>query len=75
MSLLPKPGSYVEDKHISTSDDTIWMEFNSLMVNDTWILVPCPHDTDPIGNKQVYKNKVKSNGLLDKYKVRVRARA
>lgn len=58
MSLLPKPGSYVEDKCISMSDDTIWMEFNSLMVNDTWILVPCPHDTDPIGNKQVYKNKV-----------------
>lgn len=45
-----------------------------MIVNGTWELVPYPFDTDPIGNKLVFRTKLLHNGFLDKYKARVIAK-
>lgn len=41
------------------------------MDNGTWDLVPCPTESDPIGCKSVFRTKLKSDSLLDKYKARL----
>lgn len=43
----------------------------ALMDNGTWDLVPCPTESDPIGCKSVFRTKLKSDSLLDKYKARL----
>lgn len=49
-------------------------EFHALIANQTQELVSCPNDADPIGNKWVYRTKLKGDGLLDKYKVMIVAK-
>jgi hypothetical protein len=46
-------------------------EYDALINNGTWKLVDPPFGTKPIGYKWVYKNKYKSDGSLDKCKVRL----
>lgn len=44
------------------------------MANGTWVLIPSFDIIDPIERKQVYRTKLKSDGVLDKYKIRLVAK-
>lgn len=44
------------------------------MTNGTWKLVSYPDTTDYIQMKWIYRTKLKSDGLLDKYKARLMAK-
>jgi hypothetical protein len=46
-------------------------EYNSLLHNQTWILVPCPLDPSMVGCKWVNKCKYKDDMTLDRYKARL----
>ena len=49
-------------------------EISALRKNDTWELVPKPHDADLITCKWVYKVKKKADGKIDRHKARLVAR-
>ena len=49
-------------------------EFNALIKNGTWELVPPSPSQNIIGCKWVFKRKLKSDGLLDRYKARLVAK-
>ena len=46
-------------------------EYNSLMVNDTWELVPPPANKNVVGSKWVFKVKRNSYGMVEKFKARL----
>lgn len=49
-------------------------EYDALLNNATWDLVPCPKDKKIIGCKWIYKVKRNSNGSLARYKARLVAK-
>jgi Reverse transcriptase (RNA-dependent DNA polymerase) len=49
-------------------------EINALANNQTWTLVPPPHNQKVIGCKWVFKIKRKSDGSIDRYKARLVAK-
>jgi hypothetical protein len=49
-------------------------EYDSMIANGTWKLVDCPTNVKHIGYKWVYWIKYKSNGEVDKHKVRLVAK-
>ena len=68
------PRSY---KEAITSPDTLFWkdvinrEIESTMYNHTWELVDLPLGAKTIGCKQIFKRKLKQNGLIEKYKARL----
>nr|XP_016489332.1 PREDICTED: uncharacterized protein LOC107809250 [Nicotiana tabacum] len=54
--------------------DAIVEEFNALLKNQTWTLVPYHLHMNVIGNKWVYRVKQKANGSLERYKARLVAK-
>jgi hypothetical protein len=49
-------------------------EYDSLMTNNTWTLVPLPVDRKPVSCKWVFKIKQGANGEVERYKARLVAR-
>ncbi len=49
-------------------------EYDSLLVNNTWSLVPHPKGRKPISCKWVFKIKHGVNGEVERYKTRLLAR-
>jgi len=49
-------------------------EYDSLVINNTWSLVPLPKGRKPISCKQVFKMKHGVNGEVERYKARLVAR-
>ena len=45
-------------------------EFDALMANDTWTLVPRPAGTNLVTGKWIYRHKFHADGSLDRYKAR-----
>ena len=45
-------------------------EFDSLLRNRTWQLVPRPRHANVITGKWVFKHKLRPDGTLDRYKAR-----
>lgn len=45
-------------------------ELEALKQNHTWDVVPLPQGKTPIGNKWVYKIKLRSDGTLERFKAR-----
>jgi hypothetical protein len=45
-------------------------EFDALQWNQTWELIPCPPHANVITGKWVFKHKLRSDGMLERYKVR-----
>lgn len=45
-------------------------EFDALLSNRTWDLVPRPHKANIVTGKWLFKHKFKSDGSLDRYKAR-----
>lgn len=59
--------------------DPVWKaaiqdEFDALIKNGTWILVPLPPDRSKIGCKWVYRLKENLDGTINRYKVRLVAK-
>ena len=61
----------LSSKHAVQWQDAINSEYNSLMKNDTWELVPPSKDKKVIGSKWVLKVKRNENGNVDKFKARL----
>jgi histone deacetylase 1/2 len=51
--------------------EAMQQEYNALMKNKTWHLVPSPEDSNLIDCKWVYKIKRKADGTIDRYKARL----
>ena len=65
---------YSEAKEILEWENAMMEEISALQKNDTWELVPKPHDVDLITCKWVYKMKKKTDGRIDRHKARLVAR-
>ena len=50
------------------------VEYEALMKNETWDLVPYPNEKNVIGNKWIYKVKFNSIEDIKKYKARLVAK-
>eukprot|EP00253_Pinus_taeda_P022820 PITA_22820 len=46
------------------------VEYNSIMVNDVWEVVPRPQDMSVVGSKWIYKMKYAADNSVEKYKAR-----
>jgi hypothetical protein len=63
------------DKVFTSPDADDWKEairneMNSILSNGTWELVDRPYGYKPMGCKWMFKNKLRTNGIIDKYKAR-----
>lgn len=71
---INEPSSYAE-----ASTHPLWVEamnkeIVALHANNTWELVKLPDGKKPIGNKWVFKVKLKSDGTLERCKARLVAK-
>ena len=67
-------------KAMASSDAPYWKkainsEMESIMQNQTWVLVNLPLGSKPIECKQIFKKKLKADDTIDKYKARLVAKA
>lgn len=46
-------------------------EYNTLITNITWVLVPQPNEVNIVRYMQLFKHKLNSNGSLARYKARL----
>ena len=69
--------SSIEPQNVNeTSKDECWVkamdeELDQIEKNDTWELVPRPHDKNVIGTKWIFKNKLNENGEVIRNKARL----
>jgi len=47
------------------------VEFDALVQNKTWTLVPPPTNVNIVGNKWVYRTKFCANGSIERFKPRL----
>nr|GEX55328.1 hypothetical protein [Tanacetum cinerariifolium] len=58
-------------------DDALWAfqanndEIDSIMCNNTWVLTDLPPGCKPLGCKWIFKRKLKIDGTIEKFKVRL----
>lgn len=71
VSILPEPSSYAKAKGILEWENAMKIEFDALIRNNTWTLVPKPKDCKLISSKWLYQVKLKSDCSLDKHKSKV----
>jgi hypothetical protein len=72
-----EPQTYAQAMRSPQADqwqDAMNREYNSLIENNTWTLVPLPRDRTVVQNKWVYKVKYKTDGAVDKFKARLVAK-
>ena len=61
-------------EHSAEWEKAINREYNSLLSNETWELVPRPENTNIVGSRWVFKVKQCSDGSVDKIKARLVAK-
>ncbi|XP_019056388.1 PREDICTED: uncharacterized protein LOC109116071 [Tarenaya hassleriana] len=64
------------DEMMKSQDVAFWKEaindeMDSIMSNNTWILVDPPPSCKPIGCKWIFKKKMRVDGTIDKFKARL----
>ena len=54
--------------------EAVWSEMDSVMSNRTWEIVDRPYGCNPIGCKWVFRKKLRPDGTIERYKVRLVAK-
>lgn len=72
--LVCEPESYQEAIQKDEWVVAMKSEMDALISNQTWELVPKPHDVNLVSCKWVYKVKQKADGTVDRFKARLVAR-
>ena len=67
------------EEAMKSQDSAFWKEaindeMDSIIGNDTWVLVDLPPGSKPIGCKWIFKKKMKVDGTIDKFKARLVAK-
>jgi hypothetical protein len=71
------PKTIIEPFASPDADDwkeAVRSEIDSILSNETWELVDRPYGCKPVDCKWVFKKKLRSDGTIDKYKVRLMAK-
>ena len=69
-----EPSSYEEAAEWKEWKDTMIEEYQSIMKNDVWDVVPRPEGKSIVTSKWIYKIKHAADGSIEKYKARFVAR-
>jgi histone deacetylase 1/2 len=69
-----EPASVTEALRSKDWSQAMENEYQALIKNETWHLVPRPHGKNVIGCKWVYKVKRRADGSIDRYKARLVAK-
>ena len=69
-----EPSSYEEAAGQSVWRDAMMEEYQSIMKNDVWDVVPRPKGKSVVTSKWIYKIKHAADGSVEKYKARFVAR-
>jgi hypothetical protein len=72
--LPPEPTCYSQAITSTEWRQAMGHEFDALLANKTWTLVPRPSNQNIIRNKWVYKLKQRADGSIDRYKARLVAK-
>jgi hypothetical protein len=68
--ISPIPSSYRQALKDPNWHAAMLDEFNALLRNDTWSLVPCPAGANVVTGKWIFRHKLNSDGSLSRYKAR-----
>jgi hypothetical protein len=69
-----EPSTYEEAVENQVWKDAMAEEYQSIMQNDVWDVVPRPKEKSVLSSKWIYKTKHTANGNIEKYKARFVAR-
>eukprot|EP00253_Pinus_taeda_P032294 PITA_32294 len=67
---VEEPSSSQEAVQHQVLVDAMVEEYNSIMTNDVWEVVPRPEDRSIVGSRWIYKIKYAANDNMEKYKAR-----
>ena len=70
----PEPTYYSEAIKHPNWRDAMNKEFDALLRNGTWTLIPSPPTANIIGSKWVYRIKRKADGGIERFKARLVAK-
>lgn len=71
---LSEPTTYHHASKHPCWQEAMQTEYSALIRNNTWSLVPRPHDTNLVGCKWVYRIKQHADGTIQRYKARLVAK-
>ena len=71
---LTEPSTVLQALSNPDWKSTMDSEFQALVYNNTWTLVPFSSGMNVVNNKQVFQTKYKADGSLDKLKARLVAK-
>jgi histone deacetylase 1/2 len=69
-TISPIPCSYRQALKDPNWQSAMHDEYNALLRNDTWSLVPCPVGVNVVTGKWIYLHKLNTDGSLSRYKAR-----
>ena len=72
--IVTKPSSFEEAVQEPTWVDAMVDEYNSIVRNSAWEIVPRPMGKSVVGSRWIYKVKQVVDGSIEKYKARFVAR-
>lgn len=67
----PLPKSHLHALQDLNWNNAMKTEFNALITNGTWVLVPRPKDVNIVRSMWLFKKKYKADGTLEQYKARL----
>ncbi|GJY99739.1 ribonuclease H-like domain-containing protein [Tanacetum coccineum] len=68
---LTLPRSHVHALHDPNWKEAMLDEYNALITNGTWVLVPRPANINAVRSMRLYKHKFNADGSLSRYKARL----
>jgi hypothetical protein len=68
--IVTEPSSFQEVVHDLTWVDAMVEEYDSIVKNNAWEIVPRPIDKSVVGSRWIYKVKQDGDGSVEKYKAR-----
>ena len=68
--IVTKPSSFKDAVQEPTWVDAMVEEYDSIVRNSSWEIVPRPVEKSVVGSRWIYKVKQAANGSVEKYKAR-----